>query len=99
MFERPHNAAGENIVAEVIHKWFLTEKLLGDFDDMSQTLRFFLENIGNFKAPFFAVAKEIFNFGAGFVDDNADFFDAGFGNRFDGIQQERFIGDRNQVLV
>ncbi|MNX24294.1 hypothetical protein D3C86_543110 [compost metagenome] len=100
-FEVPgkrRDAAPDQVVAQVHDEGRAGHELLGDLDGMRETQRSLLGQVGDRDAPGRAVAHCRPHLGAGIPDDDADLADPCIPHRLDGIEQDRLVGDGNQLF-
>ena len=94
-----HDSAANEIVAKKEDEWIAAEKLLRDLDAMRDTERLRLRNIGDARAELRAIPHLVLHLISRFRrDHDADFGHARFNQIFERVKQNRFIGNRNELL-
>src|SRR5437016_3039422 len=71
---------------------------MGDTHGVGESQRRRLLDVGDAYAEPRSVADRLANFGAGLADDDADVADARGGQRLDGVEEDRAVGDGNELL-
>src|SRR5689334_18241147 len=99
LVDKSSHTSDNHIVAQVKNELIPANKFLGDAHDMRQPERGLLGDVGNLYPPLFSLAYCLRNFVALTIMNYADLFDPGIHCRFDRVMEDRFIGNRNEMLV
>ena len=88
----------EKVVPEVHDEVLFAQEVPGYKHGMGQPERRLLPEVGDLQAPSRPVAHRPLDLRRRVADDNADLLDAGSGDRFQPVKEDRLVGDRNQLL-
>ncbi len=88
----------EHVVAEVHDEVVVAQEVPGDAHTVSQAERGILGEVGHVDAEPGPIADRGSDFLAGVADDDADLADPGGRHVLDPVEQDRLVGDRDQLL-
>ena len=88
----------EQVVAEVHHEVVVAEEVAGDQHAVRKSERGVLGQVGDLGAELAAVAHRGPDLGPVSADDHADLGDPGGDHRLDPVEQDRLVGDGDQLL-
>lgn len=88
-----------HVVAKIEDEIFFADELLRDFNDMRQAERGRLGDVGYLCSPLLAVPDGLGDFVAVGIVDDADLSNARLDRCLDGVMENRFICDRDEMFV
>lgn len=92
------DAAHHEVVAEIHDEVVLAQKIAGDQHGVCESQWFRLWDVAHVETEFRAVPNGLTDFAESIADDDTDIGDAGCGDRLQSIEQDGFVGDRDQLL-
>ena len=88
----------EHVVAQIHHEVVVTKEVLGDENTVGKTKRGVLRDVRHLDPELRAVAHRGADLFARLADDDADFFDPRQRHGLDAIEQDRLVGDGDQLF-
>jgi hypothetical protein len=98
LLDELRDALVEQVVAQIHDEGIAADEALADLDGVRQASRRVLLDVGDLDPPPRAVADGGTNLRLRVADDNADFTNAGVGDRFDPVEQHGLVGDRHELF-
>ena len=99
--ERPHEGTEvllEQVVAEVHDEVVVAQEVRRDQHAVGKAERFILRDEGDLRPPRGTVTEGGHHLGSRLAHDDADLGDASGHHRLDAVEENRLVGNRNQLL-